>query len=56
LQVSASRASRTLPRLGWYRDDNEIAQTLQFCDEFHLTKLFKKEYGIPPSKYRTTVQ
>jgi AraC-like DNA-binding protein len=33
-----------------------IAQSLQFCDEFHFAKLFKKEYGIPPSKYRAMVR
>ena len=30
----------------------EIAATLGFCDEFHLSKAFKRKYGAPPSQYR----
>ena len=30
----------------------EIAATLGFCDEFHLSKAFKARYGVSPSKYR----
>ena len=30
----------------------EIAATLGFCDEFHLSKAFKRKYGMPPSQYR----
>ena len=30
----------------------EIAATLGFCDEFHLSKAFKRKYGVPPSQYR----
>jgi AraC-like DNA-binding protein len=30
----------------------QIALSLHFCDEFHFTKLFKNEYGIPPTAYR----
>lgn len=30
----------------------EIAATLGFCDEFHLSKAFKKRYGVSPSQYR----
>jgi AraC-like DNA-binding protein len=30
----------------------QIALSLHFCDEFHFAKLFKKEYGIPPTVYR----
>lgn len=32
----------------------EIAANLGFCDEFHLSKTFKKKFGIPPSKFRKT--
>ena len=31
---------------------SEIAGNLGFCDEFHLSKLFKKKYGISPNQYR----
>ena len=30
----------------------EIAATLGFCDEFHLSKAFKRKYGASPSQYR----
>ena len=30
----------------------EIAQNFGFFDEFHLSKAFKKKYGVPPSVYR----
>jgi AraC-like DNA-binding protein len=30
----------------------QIAHSLQFCDEFHFTKSFKKEFGISPSIFR----
>lgn len=30
----------------------EIAATLGFCDEFHLSKAFKQKYGVSPSQYR----
>ena len=30
----------------------EIAATLGFCDEFHLSKAFKRKYGVSPSQYR----
>lgn len=30
----------------------EIAQTLGFCNEHHLSHMFKKEFGISPGKYR----
>lgn len=29
-----------------------ISQNFGFCDEFHLSKLFKREFGLPPSRYR----
>lgn len=29
-----------------------IAESLGFCDGFHLSKAFKAEYGIPPSLFR----
>ena len=29
-----------------------VAENLGFCDEFHFSKSFKKEFGIPPSLYR----
>lgn len=29
-----------------------IAENLGFCDEFHFSKAFKKEFGTPPSVYR----
>ena len=31
----------------------EIAATLGFCDEFHLSKAFKQKYGVSPSQYRS---
>ncbi len=30
----------------------EIAQILNFCDEHHLSRMFKKEFGVSPGKYR----
>ena len=30
----------------------EIAQTLGFCNEHHLSHMFKREFGISPGKYR----
>lgn len=30
----------------------ELAQTYGFCDEFHLSKAYKKVYGISPREYR----
>lgn len=30
----------------------EISQTLHFCDEHHLSRLFKKAYGISPREYK----
>lgn len=30
----------------------EAALNFGFCDEFHLSKVFKKKYGISPSEYR----
>ncbi|MDD9267315.1 AraC family transcriptional regulator [Paenibacillus sp. GCM10023248] len=32
----------------------EIAAQLQFYDEFHFSKLFKRKYGLSPSAYRDT--
>lgn len=29
-----------------------IAQTCGFCDEFHLSRNFKRHYGLSPSQYR----
>lgn len=29
-----------------------VAENLGFCDEFHFSKAFKKEFGTPPSVYR----
>ena len=31
---------------------NEIAYILGFCDEFHMSKVFKKKYGVSPNLYR----
>ena len=31
---------------------SEIAAMFGFCDEFHLSKNFKKKYGVSPSQYR----
>lgn len=31
---------------------SEIADLLGFCDEFHLSKVFKKKYGVSPIQYR----
>ena len=31
---------------------NEIAFMLGFCDEFHLSKVFKKKYGVSPNQYK----
>ena len=31
---------------------SEIASSFGFCDEFHLSKVFKKKYGISPAQYR----
>ncbi len=33
-----------------------IADDFGFCDEFHLSKVFKRTYGISPSSYRKKVQ
>lgn len=33
----------------------EIASHLQFYDEFHFSKLFKRKYGLSPSAYRHTL-
>lgn len=30
----------------------EVAVNFGFCDEFHLSKIFKKHFGQPPSKFR----
>lgn len=30
----------------------EAAVNYGFCDEFHLSKAFKKQYGVSPSRYR----
>ncbi len=30
----------------------EIARTLGFADEFHLSRRFRAQFGIPPSEYR----
>jgi len=30
----------------------EIAYSLGFCDEFHLSKVFKKKYGVSPNQYK----
>lgn len=35
---------------------SEIAYTFGFCDEFHLSKVFKKKYGISPNQYRKKQQ
>ena len=32
-----------------------IASELGFCDEFHLSKAFKRVYGISPSEYRRNI-
>ena len=31
---------------------NEIAYILGFCDEFHMSKVFKKKYGVSPNQYK----
>jgi len=33
-----------------------IASTLGYCDAFHLTRQFSKRFGMPPSKYRASLQ
>ena len=33
----------------------EAAINYGFCDEFHLSKAFKKKYGYPPSKLRGSI-
>lgn len=30
----------------------EIADKFQFCDQFYFSKVFKKQYGVSPSRYR----
>lgn len=35
---------------------NEIARTVGFTDAFYFCRLFAKEYGLSPRKYRTTFQ
>ena len=30
----------------------ELSQLLGFTDEFHLSKAFRKKYGVPPGEYR----
>ena len=30
----------------------DIAQTLGFCNEHHLSHMFKKEFGVSPGGYR----
>lgn len=32
----------------------EIAETTGFSDAFHLSRLFKREYGVSPSQFRKT--
>jgi AraC-like DNA-binding protein len=34
------------------RNIKSIAASLHFYDEYHFSKLFKKEYGLPPSAFR----
>lgn len=34
---------------------SRIAQSCGFCDEFHLSRSFKKQYGISPREYRSSV-
>ncbi len=30
----------------------QIADKFQFCDQFYFSKIFKKQFGVSPSKYR----
>jgi AraC-like DNA-binding protein len=32
----------------------QIASHLAFCDQFHFSKTFKKQAGVPPLQYRRT--
>ena len=29
-----------------------VAENLGFCDEFHLSRVFKQRYGLSPRSYR----
>ena len=31
---------------------SDVAQTFGFCDEYHLSRAFKKRFGYPPGQYR----
>lgn len=33
---------------------NQVAESLGFCDAFHLSRLFKRKFGISPSAVRTS--
>ncbi len=34
----------------------EIADSTGFCDVYHLSRMFKRRYGLPPGRYRTKLK
>ena len=32
-----------------------VAAALGFCDEFHFSKAFKREFGVSPAEYKKVV-
>jgi transcriptional regulator GlxA family with amidase domain len=32
---------------------DEIAAAAGFCDRFHFSRIFKKQLGVGPARYRT---
>ena len=35
---------------------NEIVENLNFTDVYSFSKLFKKEFGLPPGQYRKKIR
>jgi len=49
--VRAEGMRRAVELLGQGRAVKEVAYSLGFCDEFHFSKVFKREFGATPSRW-----